>query len=671
MSEQICSICKKNPASEIITKIKSGRLIKENVCSQCAQGVGDATSGKPAPAKDKPTPKSDNSTPVKEHAVHKKAKFKSYLDDYGTSLTQKAAAGKMQKVIGREKEIEQVIQVLCRRHKCNPCLIGEPGVGKTVIAEWLAQRIINGDVPGKLRGKEIYELDVTSLMESTGLSGDLEARVKLILNDVESRGNVILFIDEIHRIIGAGVTIGNPSGGIDNMLKPYLARDGFSLISATTLSEYRIIEQDAAFERRFQPIIIEEPSIEETVEIMLGIKDIYEQRNDVKINEEVIRKTVTLADRYIMDRFFPDKAITLLDQASTNLYVLNEKARATSTLVIDELASKDIAKVIEGMTKIPVTDIDEDDTAHLLALEEKMKESIIGQDNAVETVCAAIKRKRVGTSRKQKPISFIFIGSSGVGKTEFAKRLNKELFGSGGKLVRLDMSEYMHDYQVSRIIGSSPGYIGYGNKGQLDAVRNNPFCVVLLDEIEKAHPDVMNIFLQVLDDGHLTSSVGKKIYFKHAIIIMTTNAGSTIKEKMVGFNRSADEASREQAEDALKKFLRPELINRVDEIVYFNHLTEDNIRDIARIVLDELCKSMAERENPIKLTYGDEMLNYLAKNGHSTEYGARNLRRFVQKEIEDKIANKILENKSTPITTMSLSLVDDEVKVLAVRNQIV
>jgi ATP-dependent Clp protease ATP-binding subunit ClpA len=671
MSEQICSICKKNPASEIITKIKSGRLIKENVCSQCAQGVGDATSGKPAPAKDKPTPKSDNSTPVKEHAVHKKAKFKSYLDDYGTSLTQKAAAGKMQKVIGREKEIEQVIQVLCRRHKCNPCLIGEPGVGKTVIAEWLAQRIINGDVPGKLRGKEIYELDVTSLMESTGLSGDLEARVKLILNDVESRGNVILFIDEIHRIIGAGVTIGNPSGGIDNMLKPYLARDGFSLISATTLSEYRIIEQDAAFERRFQPIIIEEPSIEETVEIMLGIKDIYEQRNDVKINEEVIRKTVTLADRYIMDRFFPDKAITLLDQASTNLYVLNEKARATSTLVIDELASKDIAKVIEGMTKIPVTDIDEDDTAHLLALEEKMKESIIGQDNAVETVCAAIKRKRVGTSRKQKPISFIFIGSSGVGKTEFAKRLNKELFGSGGKLVRLDMSEYMHDYQVSRIIGSSPGYIGYGNKGQLDAVRNNPFCVVLLDEIEKAHPDVMNIFLQVLDDGHLTSSVGKKIYFKHAIIIMTTNAGSTIKEKMVGFNRSADEASREQAEDALKKFLRPELINRVDEIVYFNHLTEDNIRDIARIVLDELCKSMAERENPIKLTYGDEMLNYLAKNGHSTEYGARNLRRFVQKEIEDKIANKILENKSTPITTMSLSLVDDEVKVLAVRNQII
>jgi len=444
-----------------------------------------------------------------------------------------------------------------------------------------------------------------------------------------------------------------------------LARGDFQLISATTQNEYRIIEQDAAFERRFQPIIIDEPSIEETVEIMLGIKDLYEREKNITITEDVIRKAVKLADRYIIDRFFPDKTITLIDQASTNLYVSNEKARAALAPVSDVLTIKNIVQVIEDMTKIPVTDISEDDSAHLLTLEEKMKESIIGQDNAIEAVCAALKRKRIGTSKKLKPVSFIFIGSTGIGKTEFAKQLNDKLFGLGGTLVRLDMSEYMHSHQVSRIIGTSPGYVGNDERSHLDTVRRKPFSVVLLDEIEKAHPDVMNLFLQVLDEGHITNGKGKKIDFRHAIIIMTTNAGSTIKDKMVGFNRSADAESREQAEDALKNFLRPELINRVDEIVYFNLLTKDNIRVIARLVLDELCKSMSERENPIKLTYGEEMLDHLAENGYSSEYGARNLRRFVQKEIEDKIADEILKTHATPITAMDLSIHDNVVKVLA------
>jgi len=645
--ENICSKCGKHPTIRTVTKIKNGEAIEEGICKKCAQEMGIIASESPA-------------------ASRNKDKSFSYLDQFGVSLSQKAAEGKILKVIGREKEIEQVIQVLCRMHKSNPCLIGEPGVGKTVIAEYLAQRIYDNDVPGKLQDKEVYLLDVTTLMAATGLSGDLEDRIGKILKDVENRGNVILFIDEIHRIVGAGVTIGNPSGGIDNMLKPALARGEFQLISATTLGEYRIIEQDPAFERRFQPVIIDEPSVDETVEILLGIKDSYEQCNNIVISEDVIRKAVKLADRYITSKFFPDKAITLIDQAAANLYVLNEKAGSSQTTVSKELTVQDITRVIEDQTKIPVTDISEDDSDHLSVLEEKMKESIIGQDDAIETVCAATKRKRVGTSNKLKPLSFIFVGSTGIGKTEFAKRLNEKLFGTGGALVRLDMSEYMHSYQIQRILGTPKVFSDFGERSSLDSVRSKPFCVVLLDEIEKAHPDVMNIFLQILDDGHVTNEQGKKIDFRHAIIIMTSNAGSTIKEKMVGFNRSADESSREQATDALKEFLRPELINRVDEIVYFNLLTKDNIRDIARIVIDDLCKTMADKDEPIKITYSEDLLDYLAEKSYSSEYGARSLRRFVQKEIEDQIANVIVENRATPISAMELSVLDDGVKVLAI-----
>ena len=644
MAEKICSICGKHPASMFTTKIKSGSVTEEGVCLDCAEKAGMIPPAKSAPAKDK-----FNKFP--------------YLDQYGISLTQKAAEGKIQKVIGREKEIEQVIHVLCRMHKCNPCLIGDPGVGKTVIAEWLAQLIYNRDVPDKLQDMEVYLLDVTTLMAATGLSGDLEDRISKILKDVEDRGNVILFIDEVHRIIGAGVTVGNPSGGIDNMLKPALARGGFKLISATTLNEYKIIEQDSAFERRFQPVIIDEPSIEDTVEIILGIKENYERHNNIKISEDVVNKTVKLADKYITNRFFPDKAITLIDQASTYLYISNQKAHADKATVTDDLTVKDIFRVIEDMTKIPVTDISEDDSAHLSELEEKMKKSIIGQDEAVEAVCAAIKRKRVNTSKKLKPLSFIFIGSTGIGKTEFAKRLNEELFGSGGALVRLDMSEYMHSYSASKILGSLSGYEIHKDANSLNTVRSKPFCVVLLDEIEKADPDVMNLFLQVLDEGHLANNMGKRIDFRHAIIIMTSNAGSTIREKIVGFNRSADAESRTQAEEALKEFLRPELINRVDEIVYFNALTKDNIRDIARIVLDDICKFMSEKENPVKLTYNEDLLDYLADKSYSSEYGARSLRRVVQKEIEDLIASEIVESRTAVITAMELSVHDNKVKI--------
>jgi len=639
----MCSKCGKHPISKSITKIKNGEAIEEGICIKCAEGLGLIAPESPQDSKNR-------------------EKSFSYLDQFGISLSKKAAEGKILEVIGREKEVEQVIQVLCRMHKCNPCLIGEPGVGKTVIAEWLAKRIYDNDVPEKLQNKEVYVLDVTTLMAATGISGDLEDRIEKLLKDVENRENIILFIDEIHRIIGAGVTLGNPSGGIDNMLKPYLARGDFQLISATTLNEYRLIEQDAAFERRFQQIIVDEPSKEDTVKILLGIKKRYEEYYNISISEDVIKKAVKLADRYLTDKFFPDKAITLIDQAGANLHASGNKNSAGKKHVPTELTTKHIAQAIEDMKKIPITEISDDDSAHLSELEENMKKCIIGQDDAVETVCDAIKRKRVGTSGKLKPLSFIFVGSTGIGKTEFAKMLNDKLFGTGGALVRLDMSEYMNSYSVSRLLSSASMYSNNTSRSHLDTVRSKPFCVVLLDEIEKAHPDVMNVFLQVLDDGHITNDAGKKIDFRHAIIIMTSNAGSTIKEKTVGFNRSADAESKEKAKDALKKFLRPELINRVDEIVYFNLLTKDNIRDIARIMLDDLCKSMAERENPIKLTYGEELPDYLAEKSYSPEYGARNLRRVIQKDIEDQIANEIIKNKNSPITAIELSVLNDIVK---------
>ena len=634
MSNQKCIKCEKNTASVFAETIKGGEVFTEGFCLDCAREMG-----------------------LKTQKEHPKS---SRLDEFGVSLTKKATEGKIGKIIGRDKEIRQIIEVLCGRKKNNPVLLGEPGVGKTVLVEWIAKLILDGKVPEKLKNKEVFQIEVTEMMAGTGFSGTLEENIKVILDEVDRRGDVILFIDEIHRIKGAGVTVGDPHGDIANILKNSLTSDGFMLIGATTPTEYRNIEDDPALERRFQPIILEEPSIEETISILTGTKDVIESYYDITISESVSKLAVMLADKYIMDRFRPDNAITLVERAARKLYVSNDLALSENKPVTRELEDRDLRIAIEEMTKIPVANISDDDTKQLLQVESKMKEKIIGQDDAIVTVCSAIKRKRVGTSKKLKPASFIFIGSSGVGKTEFAKRLNEELFGKGGKLIRLDMSEYMTG-NLTKILGTR--YLNTLQKGQLTDVRTNPFCVVLLDEIEKAHPDVMNIFLQVLDDGHLTDGTGKKLNFKHAIIIMTTNAGSTIKENAVGFNRKANQDNRQKAEDALKQFLRPELINRVDEIVYFNILTEENIRDISRLVLDEFCKAMVERDPSVKVTYSESMLDFLAENAYSEEYGARNLRRYVQKEIEAPVADAILKNHTNPITEIELSVSDDAIKI--------
>jgi ATP-dependent Clp protease ATP-binding subunit ClpA len=656
MAEKNCSKCGKQPGTIPVKKVKGGVTVEELLCIACAEEIAGGKSSSQQQSRKEKLNKSPN------------------LDRYAVSLSELAAEGKILKVIGREKEIEQTIQVLCRKFKCNPCLIGEPGVGKTVIAEWLAQLIHDKKVPAMLQGKEVYSLDMTALQAGTGIIGTLEDRVSKILKEVENRGNIILFVDEVHRIVGAGSTNTDPSGDTANMLKPALARGKFMMISATTLDEYRQLEKDSALERRLQPIIIDEPSIDDTIEILLSIKEKYENRfedHKIVIPDGVIRSAVRLADKYIVDRFFPDKAITLIDQAGTNRYLQNDKERREGASSVDNtLSVKDVIKVIEDQTKIPVMQSGEEETLRLLELEKNMKKGIIGQDEAIETVCSAIRRKRVSISRKLKPVSFVFIGPTGVGKTELGKKLNEELFGPGGALVRLDMSEFQNSIDLSKILGAAPGYVGYGKTGQLEGVRKNPFCVVLVDEIEKAHPDVMNIFLQILDDGHIKDGQSRKIDFRHAIIIMTSNAGSTVKEKTLGFNRSGDSDAKERAVDALKKFLKPEIINRLDGVVYFKNLSQDSIRSIAKILLEDLCKSLAEREeNPLKLSYGDEVLDHLAKDGYSEEYGARNLRRMVESDIENEIAILILESLKNQCTLSALKLVvqDDMIKVEAVK----
>ena len=649
MAEKNCSKCGEYPGTIPVKKIKGGVAVEELLCKKCADEIAGSQSAQQTRDQKVKQSRSGN------------------LEKYATSLSELAKDGKILKVIGRDKEIDQAIQVLCRKFKCNPCLIGEPGVGKTVIAEWLAQLIHDKKVPEMLQDKEVYSLDMTALQAGIGIIGTLEERVNKILKEVENRGNIILFIDEVHRIVGAGSTNTDPSGDTANMLKPALARGKFMLISATTLDEYRKIEKDSALERRLQPIVIDEPSVEDTIEILAGIKGKFEERNNIVIPDDVIRSAVQLADKYIIDRFFPDKAITLLDQAGTNLYIQNDKDRREgNSSVNNTLSVKEVIKVIEDQTKVPIMQTGEDEALMLLELEKNLKKGIIGQDEAIETVCSAIRRKRVNISRKLKPVSFVFIGPSGVGKTELGKKLNEELFGSGGALVRLDMSEFQNAADLSKILGAAPGYVGHGETGQLEGVRKNPFCVVLVDEIEKAHPDIMNIFLQILDDGHIKDGQSRRIDFRHAIIIMTSNAGSTVKEKTLGFNRAGDINAKERAIDALKKFLRPELINRLDGVVYFNNLSEENIRVIAHILLEDLRKSLAEREEyPLKLSYEEEILDYLTTEGYSEEYGARNLRRMVESDIENEIAILILESlkDQSVMTALRLVLQDDEIKV--------
>ncbi|MBE6948839.1 MAG: ATP-dependent Clp protease ATP-binding subunit [Ruminococcaceae bacterium] len=762
MQPTLCARCKKNVAVIFITKIENGQSTNEGLCLKCAKelnikpvddmikkmGISDedldglstemmeafsgveslaeisegdddedgktATfpflsklfggqtpmGGEGAPSSDKP-PRGN-----KEAKGEKKRKF---LDSYCICLTAKARNGGLDNMIGRETETERVIQILNRRQKNNPCLIGEPGVGKTAIAEGLAQRIAAGDVPYKLREKEVYLLDLTALVAGTQFRGQFESRMKGLIEDIKKQGNVILVIDEVHTIVGAGDAEGSMNAA--NILKPALSRGEIQVIGATTFAEYRKhIEKDSALERRFQPVTVNEPSIEDTVAIIKGIAGYYESYHGVRITDEMARQAVILSERYITDRFLPDKAIDLIDEACSDVNLKSElitnrmeleKERSDiqkeremllsgnesegdyqrlaqlrsreiqvtteldklNAMGMPELSMDNLARVIELWTHIPASSICEDEYKRLRELDLRLKKHIIGQDDAVTVICAAIRRNRVGISPKHKPVSFIFVGSTGVGKTELVKRLSEDMFNTPESLIRLDMSEFMEKHSVSRIIGSPPGYVGYDEAGQLtEKIRRKPYSVVLFDEIEKAHPDVLNVLLQILDDGRITDAQGRTVNFENTVIIMTTNAGSDKKDGAVGFNRSVNEQSKEKALKALNDFLRPEFINRVDEIVCFNKLSEENFAGIAKLMMNELKDNMAEKG--IELTYDDSLVEYLVKTSYSITYGARNLRREIQKQVEDKIANEIIDNYAHPLKKIAVTAVEGKVQVL-------
>jgi ATP-dependent Clp protease ATP-binding subunit ClpA len=654
---------------------------------------------------------SDREAPKEPERQSQRGNKRKFLENYCISLSKKAKEGTLDRVVGREEETERVIQILNRRQKNNPCLIGEPGVGKTAIAEGLAQRIERGEVPYKLRDKEVWLLDLTALVAGTQFRGQFESRMKGMIDEVKKQGNIILVIDEVHTIVGAGDAEGSMNAA--NILKPALSRGEIQVIGATTFAEYRKhIEKDSALERRFQPVIVNEPSISDSIEIIRGIKRYYEDYHGVRISDEMARQAVVLSERYITDRYLPDKAIDLIDEACSDVNLRNDSLARLADIQkeLDDLAKErelllsgtdedanyerlaelrsqelrlsrekesitneqrpeltlnNLAHIIEMWTKIPASSIREDEYEHLSKLDERLKQHIIGQDEAVDAVCAAIKRNRVGISAKRKPVSFIFVGSTGVGKTELVKRLAADLFDSPESLIRLDMSEFMEKHAVSRIIGSPPGYVGYDEAGQLtEKIRRKPYSVVLFDEIEKAHPDVMNILLQILDDGHITDAHGRTVNFENTVIIMTTNAGSDSKTGSVGFNQTLSEQGREKAMKALNDFLRPEFINRVDEIVCFNRLTEENFRGIARIMLGELVDAM--KEKGLALTYTDAVVDYLVKKSYSVTYGARNLRRLIQKEIEDPVANAIIENYTAQNKSITVDCADGAITVACI-----
>ncbi len=633
-----------------------------------------------------------------------------FLNNYCINLTERAANGQLDSMIGRAEELERVIQILNRRQKNNPCLIGEPGVGKTAIAEGLAQRIADGDVPYKLRNKEVMLLDLTALVAGTQFRGQFESRMKGLIEEIRAQGNIILVIDEVHNIVGAGDAEGSMNAA--NILKPALSRGEIQVIGATTFTEYRKhIEKDSALERRFQPVTVNEPSIEDSVSILKGIAHYYEDYHGVAISEEMCRRAVTMSERYITDRYLPDKAIDLIDEACSDVnlknpdiargFVINKELadldkerellladsgndanfarlaeiRSASLQLTDEqlklrsrgkpaLTEENLARVIELWTKIPASSIREDEFERLSELHTRLKAHIIGQDEAVDTICAAIKRNRIGLSAKHKPVSFIFVGSTGVGKTELVKRLAADLFNAPESLIRLDMSEFMEKHSVSRIIGSPPGYVGYDEAGQLtEKIRRKPYSVVLFDEIEKAHPDVMNVLLQILDDGRITDAQGRTVNFENTVIIMTTNAGSDKKEGRLGFGGSATDIGKDKALKALKDFLRPEFLNRIDEVVYFNNLSEENFRDIASLMLDELRTVMSDKG--IELAYDDNLVGYLAKTSYSLTYGARNLRRLIQREIEDAMASEIIDHCRGKVSHISITVADGKPKITA------
>ena len=651
----------------------------------------------------------DSSSRPKENG-ERKSKHK-FLDSYCISLNERAREGKLDRMVGRAEELERVIQILNRRQKNNPCLIGEPGVGKTAIAEGLAQRIVNREVPYKLQDKQVFLLDLTSLVAGTQFRGQFEQRMKGLIDEIRREGNIILVIDEVHNLVGAGDAEGSMNAA--NILKPALSRGEIQVIGATTFNEYRKhIEKDAALERRFQPVTVAEPSIADSIAILQGIRKYYEDFHSVRISDEMCRQAVVLSERYITDRFLPDKAIDLIDEACSDVNLHNKNLERVEAIKkecadldkerelllsgdstdedyerlasirsrdlqlknelsvlesesVPELTGDNLAHVIEMWTKIPASSIRADEYEQLAGLSDRLKAHIIGQDKAVEAVCAAIKRNRAGLQAKRKPVSFIFVGSTGVGKTELVKRLAADMFSSPEALIRLDMSEFMEKFSVSRIIGSPPGYVGYDEAGQLtEKIRRKPYSVVLFDEIEKAHPDVMNILLQILDEGRITDAQGRSVNFENTVIVMTTNAGSDKRTGSVGFNQTADEQGREKAIKALNDFLRPEFINRVDEIVYFNRLTEENIRGIAALMLTDLKKAMAERG--MSFTWDESVIDYLTGKGYSATYGARNLQRLIQKDIEDAIATELIDRRRGAASQVGISVKDGAIVVLAV-----
>ncbi len=764
MKPTLCSRCKKNVAVIFITKIENGVSTNEGLCLKCAKELGikqvddmvkqmgisdedienmsgemmSLMGGNPdedggeddeldsqtatfpflnklfggltgrnnpnnQPAQQEP-PKSEPGAPTKP--AKKKHKF---LDTYCLNLTERARAGQLDRIVGREIETDRVIQILNRRQKNNPCLIGEPGVGKTAIAEGLAQKIAAGEVPFKLQDKEVFLLDMTAMVAGTQFRGQFESRMKNLIGEIKACGNIILVIDEVHNLVGAGDAEGSMNAA--NILKPALSRGEVQVIGATTFKEYRkYIEKDSALERRFQPVIVNEPTVEESVAILRGVAPYYERFHGVEVTPEIARQTVLLSERYITDRFLPDKAIDLLDEACSdeNLRnpIINRLAAASKELAdvelelkmlseqteektpadyeriatlksracqlgeeVTDLESKpkprltmeSLARIIELWTKIPASKIQAQEYEQLRHLEDSLKKHVVGQDEAISAIASAIRRSRAGISVKKRPVSFIFVGATGVGKTELVKRLADELFESVESLIRLDMSEYMEKHSVSKMIGSPPGYVGYDEAGQLtEKIRRKPYSVILFDEIEKAHPDVMNILLQILDEGRITDAQGRLVNFENTIIVMTSNAGSDRKDGSVGFGKSVTEQSKEKALKALGEFLRPEFINRVDEIICFNKLTEANFRDIAVIMLGELREGLSN--HGVALTWDDTVLDYLTEKSFSVQYGARNLRRTIEKEIENPVAERIIDSYREPIHAIALSAAEGQLR---------
>ena len=650
--------------------------------------------------------KSKQGSAKAEDTKKKKKKELKFLDNYCTNLSKKAEDGELDNIVGRDKEIARVIQILSRRQKNNPCLIGEPGVGKTAIAEGIAQKIAEGNVPFNLADKKIYLLDLTALVAGTQFRGQFESRVKGLVNEVKSEGNIILFIDEVHNLIGTGDSEGSMNAA--NILKPALSRGEVQVIGATTFSEYRkYIEKDSALERRFQPVTVNEPTIEETVEVLKGIKKYYEAYHRVKINDELIRECAVLSERYIQDRFLPDKAIDLLDEAcactcirtpelaeydekTKKLKVLedmeksieeqsepnyealaevkgdiirvkNELSELEKVVSAVQVSENDIAKVIELWTGIPSNKIAETEFSKMLRLEEKLKEHIVGQDEAVHLLSESIKRTRVQLSKRRRPASFIFVGPTGVGKTELVKALSTEMFDSTEPLIRLDMTEYMEKHSVARMIGSPPGYVGYDEAGQLtEKVRRHPYSVVLFDEIEKAHPDIMNILLQILDEGRINDAQGRTVNFENTIIAMTSNAGSTDKSTGVGFNKSAEDISKEKAMKSLREFLRPEFLSRIDEVIVFKPLVKEDFERIAALMLDEMKEPLSEKG--IILKYDNDALKAVAEKSFGKVYGARDIRRVIRKEIEEKIADIIID-RNGKVAGIGITSENGEIKV--------